>query len=1144
MMTELGVLQDALEALILEEQNRQIAKEYFNRALEDEGLLEDVVYQDFGLLTEKQREACLKCCEAIQWQAEQMKLRYTKFVAAVGGASAYYVLVKNGNIGWCMKWFSRKQLMAIRTEMYAHTAETLQQGCLSVLYGLGKGNTEEWYQAMELCRKKDDTGRMLMGAVYLYCLTIKKTEGASAEEIREYLERRLLERLPEVFLSAAFSEAESLRIREFVLEGLEYEPIPEDIYAIFRGKPSSRYMLMFLTGCAYLALGQRRSFGTFLRLMALVDGESGRNEILHILRYMVDRMWFYQHLDFLMNRLPVSKELWVKWSFAGQEQSIWMMVMRKYPEEVKKAVGRMDLWDYERTMRQIERMNPEFHQEIYQMYAKDYRQKAAKELVTDYETGEDEARRYLLGEISLEEILPFVKEWRKNGSGYYGNKMERLEILSRDTKNQQLYERAVVLEGILLRGTYFAHYMYISVGGDKKKRAEEWDIERIDEILSIFQREQVPMSYQLDMLACMYEELYPEVVQKVFQRECITLLSRHMDEWKEAYQEAALQGAARARIFCICVLSEYAKEYKETLLACASDSSKQVREVLLPIYAAHREWEDDILSMLASKKQKEREMAMEVLVTWDTEHYREVLTKALETEKNAKLAERLRRLLGAENEMDIEKIIAGLLKGGRRQKVAWAFEQPYQTIHRTDGSEAPKEYLQAIMVSYASMGTLGIHKEALLLADKLQKAELHACMTELFQRWLSLGAEAKKRWVLYAASIHGGEEIIPLLYQQIKEFPANARGAMGAEAVRALALNGSSTALLLVDQISRKFKYRQVKKAAGEALEYAAKELGISREELEDRIVPDLGFDARSEQHFDYGTRSFTIRLMPSMELEVYNDQKKRLKNLPAPGKNDDEKKAAEAYNAYKLMKKQLKTVAAGQKLRMEQALLNGRLWKADDWQALFAQNPLMHPFATGLVWGVYRQGGLQDTFRYMEDGTFNTAYEEEYQLPEDGRIGLLHPVEVSENIIQAWKEQFADYEIVQPIEQLERKVYWPAEEELDKTKLTRFEGTVLKGFAFAANLTARGWMNGPIGDNAEYDMLYREDQNVRTELHFSGCSALYNNEDVVLYSICFYQPKESKTPCQLKEIAPRYFSEIVSQVSGNITKMLSYGTH
>ena len=64
-----------------------------------------------------------------------------------------------------------------------------------------------------------------------------------------------------------------------------------------------------------------------------------------------------------------------------------------------------------------------------------------------------------------------------------------------------------------------------------------------------------------------------------------------------------------------------------------------------------------------------------------------------------------------------------------------------------------------------------------------------------------------------------------------------------------------------MDQIARKFKYRRVKKGAADALAGAAAQLGISREELEDRIVPDLGFDERMERTFDYGSRRFTVRL-------------------------------------------------------------------------------------------------------------------------------------------------------------------------------------------------------------------------------------------------------------------------------------------
>ena len=172
-----------------------------------------------------------------------------------------------------------------------------------------------------------------------------------------------------------------------------------------------------------------------------------------------------------------------------------------------------------------------------------------------------------------------------------------------------------------------------------------------------------------------------------------------------------------------------------------------------------------------------------------------------------------------------------------------------------------------------------------MLFRSLEPSELGAYAAELFNKWLETGAEAKKKWVLYAASVHGGTGIVDIFRHQIQEWPQHSRGALAAEAVKALALNGSSEALLYVDQISRKFKFRQVKTAAGEALEYAASELGITRAELEDRIVPNLGFDESLKRTFDYGTRSFSVYLTPALELEIFGESEKKLKNLPAPGK-------------------------------------------------------------------------------------------------------------------------------------------------------------------------------------------------------------------------------------------------------------------
>ena len=122
-----------------------------------------------------------------------------------------------------------------------------------------------------------------------------------------------------------------------------------------------------------------------------------------------------------------------------------------------------------------------------------------------------------------------------------------------------------------------------------------------------------------------------------------------------------------------------------------------------------------------------------------------------------------------------------------------------------------------------------------------------------------------------------------------------------------------------------------------------------------------------------------------------------------------------------------MKTVVTTQKLRLELALATDRRWTVPEWKALFVSKPVMHQFAIGLVWGMYDGNELKETFRYMEDGTFNTREQDEYDLEEAGEnnnIGLIHPVELTEDELAEWKEQLDDYEITQPFNQLDRPIY------------------------------------------------------------------------------------------------------------------------
>ncbi|MDE5951099.1 MAG: DUF4132 domain-containing protein, partial [Acetatifactor sp.] len=208
--------------------------------------------------------------------------------------------------------------------------------------------------------------------------------------------------------------------------------------------------------------------------------------------------------------------------------------------------------------------------------------------------------------------------------------------------------------------------------------------------------------------------------------------------------------------------------------------------------------------------------------------------------------------------------------------------------------------------------------------------------------------------------------------------------------------------------------------------------------------------------------------------------------------------------------------------------------------------------FALGLIWGVYEEQGLVQSFRYMEDGSFNTENEEEYTLPEllprQGQISLVHPLELSEESLEAWRRQLEDYEITQPVEQLDRTVYRLSPEEQEGNSLERFAGVVINDLSLGGRLTAMGWLRGPV-QGGRFAIYYREEPSLGlgAELHFSGSivgSASTGGRDVTVRDVRFYQlgtvdrgpesydevTEERRLP--LKSIPRRFFSEIVWQIA------------
>lgn len=608
-----------------------------------------------------------------------------------------------------------------------------------------------------------------------------------------------------------------------------------------------------------------------------------------------------------------------------------------------------------------------------------------------------------------------------------------------------------------------------------------------------------------------------------------------------------------AKILAIKTMDSDAEKFKTKLLSCVNDSSKKVRNELASVLVK-QDWHDDIASLLKDKKGTVRELALEVIGRQGANAYANELNAALEVEKSDKIRTYIGVLLDSApsntgfSQLDIDKQVSKLAKSAKSSKLRFLFNDTLKTVHKLDGTEATEEPV-ALVMCYAGMTSPARSALADSIAANLDQKDLEEFSADIFARWYDDGAQTKFKSALYFCAIHGGQKMVDTLIRNIKEWSEAMRSAIAAETVFALALNGSNEALMNVDNMSRKFKNKRVRAAAVEAMAAAADTLGITSEELADRIVPDLGFDRNLCRVFDYGKRQFNVYLKPSLEMEVFSGDK-QIKTLPKPGTTDDKETAEAAFNEFKEVKKQLKNVVAAQRSRLEYVLMCDRKWTSENWEKLFVGNAVMHCFAVGLIWGIYENGSLKDTFRYMDDGSFTTADGDEFTLPNDAQIGLVHPLELTEEQIAVWKEQLSDYELTQPFDQLGRMVFRPEDKELPCNSLTRFEDTTVNSVAMINKMTKNGWYKGDAEDAGYFYYFYREDVKSRTLnadgsttyegwgslLVHSGASTViydFDGEEVTLKEVVFFKAGHIPNYCgdhdgwvKISDVDPRYFSE------------------
>ncbi|HEY2926865.1 DUF4132 domain-containing protein [Piscinibacter sp.] len=394
--------------------------------------------------------------------------------------------------------------------------------------------------------------------------------------------------------------------------------------------------------------------------------------------------------------------------------------------------------------------------------------------------------------------------------------------------------------------------------------------------------------------------------------------------------------------------------------------------------------------------------------------------------------------------------------------VAPSFRRP---VLRDSGEALPATAIEHIGSMLAISKLEAPYAGLALVREACTPASLAEFAWDLFEAWIAAAAPSKDGWAFTALGLLGDDETARRLAPRIREWPGESAHQRAVTGLDLLAAIGSDVALMHLNGIAGKVKFKALQDRAREKIAAVAEVRGFTPAELADRLVPDLGLDERGTLALDFGPRQFFVSFDETLKPFVKDAQGARLKDLPKPVKSDDAALAEAATERYKQMKKDAKAVASLQVIRLEMSMVERRRWSATDFRLFFLEHPLMRHLAARVVWGVYDpQGRIVRGFRVAEDWTLADETDQETTLADDASVGIVHVLEMPQSMQAAFGQIFADYETLQPFKQLGRETYPLTPEELKSSEIKRYETkTVATGSVMG--LVNRGWERGQAQD-------------------------------------------------------------------------------
>lgn len=504
---------------------------------------------------------------------------------------------------------------------------------------------------------------------------------------------------------------------------------------------------------------------------------------------------------------------------------------------------------------------------------------------------------------------------------------------------------------------------------------------------------------------------------------------------------------------------------------------------------------------------------------------------------------------------DVEARMARIKAKLEKPPVSWLDEARLPVLHFQTGEPVPLETMRYLLFRQSRCRELRPDIEARPLFDLIDRSSSGDFALAVLQGYLDTRFyDAAERWALTLTALLGDERAVTMLSPLIRQWAEGTRGKLAEFAVQALALQGSDAALLTIDALANRYrlKKKNVGVAANEAFRLAAERRGVTTDELGDRVVPWLGFEPGKPRVIDCAGRQIRVRIGLDFKLKFDDLEKnKAVASLPksAPAEVQAEMKAAAAT---------LREVVKAQLARLENLLVRQQRWAVATWRDLFLSHPVLFPFAVRLVWGSYGPDEkLRATFRALEDRSLTDAADEFVSLPEDGTIGMIHPLELLDEQRAAWQTHLADYEIEPPFAQMERPVVRLASDQGTVKVYSELNGTKVNALSFRGRAERLAWVRSGSGDGGSIRAYWKNFPASRIAVLIEVEGLYFGvgvNDQVTAGNVyflrsdrtspSFHEPRGVEDPRVLafSEVSPVVYSEVIGEVGKIAGKVVGVG--